>query len=171
MAENMQFGCSIVAAGRQMQMKYESVMALTDPVCPWQPRSLIKGLHDWLGWNSFLEDGFSAPWVEHRAHHINGANFTCLANFWARGLILRLLQMTHAQLIYRNSTIHAATKEGRTAAAHETILRTMKEFLHTTQNSFWRSIVISSPQTLLRLHLAPLKINRSGMLKSTLLLE
>jgi len=43
----------------------------------------------------------------------------------------RLLQMTHAQWVYRNATAHLEVKEGRTAAAHETILlATMEGFLH-----------------------------------------
>ena len=39
--------------------------------------------------------------------------------------------MTHAQWAYRNATVHLEVKEGQTAAAHETILETMKGFLHT----------------------------------------
>jgi hypothetical protein len=39
--------------------------------------------------------------------------------------------MTHAQWAYRNATVHLEVKEGRTAAAHETILGTMECFLHT----------------------------------------
>ena len=39
--------------------------------------------------------------------------------------------MTHAQWVYRNATAHLEVKEGRTAAAHETILlATMEGFLH-----------------------------------------
>jgi hypothetical protein len=37
----------------------------------------------------------------------------------------RLLQMTHAQWAYRNTTVHLEVKEGWTAAAHEMILETM----------------------------------------------
>jgi hypothetical protein len=88
-------------------------------------------LHDRLGWDSFLEGQFSALWVEHRASYIMQANLICSTNFWACGLMHRLLQITHAQWFYRNSTIHLAVKEGWTAAAHETILGTMDEFIHT----------------------------------------
>jgi hypothetical protein len=42
-----------------------------------------------------------------------------------------LLQMTHAQWAYRNATVHLEVKEGRTDAAHETILEIMEGFLHT----------------------------------------
>jgi hypothetical protein len=43
----------------------------------------------------------------------------------------RLLQMTHAQWAYRNATVHLEVKEGRTAAAHETILKIMDSFMYT----------------------------------------
>jgi hypothetical protein len=43
----------------------------------------------------------------------------------------RLLQMIHAQWAYRNAAVHQEVKEGRSAAAHETILGTMEGFLHT----------------------------------------
>ena len=43
----------------------------------------------------------------------------------------RLLQMTHAQWIYRNAMVHLEVKEGRTAAAYETMLERMKLFLYT----------------------------------------
>jgi hypothetical protein len=52
------------------------------------------------------------------------------ADFWAQGLI-RLMQVTHAQWAYRNATVHLEVKDGRTDAAHKTILETMEGFLHT----------------------------------------
>jgi hypothetical protein len=39
--------------------------------------------------------------------------------------------MTHAQWTYRNATVHQEVKEEWTAAAHETILKTMGGFLYT----------------------------------------
>jgi hypothetical protein len=43
----------------------------------------------------------------------------------------RVLQMTHTQWAYRDATVHLEVKEGQTAAAHETILGTMEDLLHT----------------------------------------
>ncbi len=88
-------------------------------------------LHNWLCWDSFLEGQLSILWAKHRAHHIKQVNLKCLANFWARGLMRRPLQTTHAQWIYRNSTNHLAIKEGQTTVAHVTILGIMEGFLHT----------------------------------------
>jgi hypothetical protein len=62
--------------------------------------------HDRLGWDCFLEGRLCALWVEHRARHIKRSSLTRSANFWARGLIRRLLQITHAQWVYRNVTVH-----------------------------------------------------------------
>ncbi len=39
--------------------------------------------HDRLGWDCFLEGLLCALWVEHRAQHIQRANLTQLADFWA----------------------------------------------------------------------------------------
>ena len=87
--------------------------------------------HDWLGWDCFLEGRLCALWVEHRARHIKRANLTRSADFWARGLMQRLLQMTHAQWVYPYATVHLEVKEGCTVVAHEAILATMEGFLHT----------------------------------------
>jgi hypothetical protein len=48
----------------------------------------------------------------------------------------QLLQMTHAQWAYRNTMVHLEVKDGGTAAAHETILETMKGFLPLIQSNF-----------------------------------
>jgi hypothetical protein len=94
--------------------------------------SLLKpGFHDRLGWDCFLGGHLCALWVEHRARHIKRANLTRSVNFWARGLMQRLLQMTHTQWEYRNATLHLEVIEGRTTTAHETILPTMEGFLRT----------------------------------------
>jgi hypothetical protein len=58
--------------------------------------------YDHLGWGCFLEGHLCALWVEHRAQHIQRANLTQSADFWAQGLMQQLLQMTHAQWAYRN---------------------------------------------------------------------
>jgi hypothetical protein len=87
--------------------------------------------HDRLGWDCFLAGQLCALWVEHRAWHIQRANPTQLADFWAQELMQRLLQMTHTQWAYRNAMVHLEVKEGQMAAAHQTILETMEDFLHT----------------------------------------
>jgi len=106
------------------------IRTLTSLLKPGSKLGVELRFHDRLGWDCFLEGRLCALWVEHKARHIKRSSLTRSANIWARGLIRRLLQMTHAQWVYRNATVHLEVKEGRTTAAHETILATMEGFLH-----------------------------------------
>jgi hypothetical protein len=54
---------------------------------PYSRLGVEARFHDRLGWDCFLEGRLCAPWVEHRAQHIQQANLTRLADFWARGLM------------------------------------------------------------------------------------
>ena len=106
------------------------IRTLTSLLKPRSKLGVELRFHDRLGWDCFLEGHLCALWVEHKARHIKRFSLTRSANFWARELIRRLLQMTHAQWVYRNATVHLEVKKGRTTAAHETILATMEGFLH-----------------------------------------
>jgi hypothetical protein len=86
--------------------------------------------HDRLGWDSFLEGWVCALWVECRSAHIRPEKQIRSADFWVRGLMPCLLQLTHEQWIYRNATVHLKVKDGLTVAQHETILTTMEAYLH-----------------------------------------
>ena len=48
---------------------------------------------------------------------------------WAKGLIQRLLGITHRQWLYRNAVVHFKGPDGYTHAEHEQILTKMKDFL------------------------------------------
>jgi hypothetical protein len=67
--------------------------------------------HYRLDWDCFTKGQLCALWVEHRAQHIQWANFTQLADFWARELMQWLLQMTHTQWAYSNASVHLEVKE------------------------------------------------------------
>jgi hypothetical protein len=43
----------------------------------------VEAWHNRLGWDCFLEGQLCALWVEHRAQHIQWANLTQSADFWA----------------------------------------------------------------------------------------
>ncbi len=77
----------------------------------------------------------------------------------------QLLQMTHAQLAYRNAMVYLEVKEGWMAAAHKAILKTMESFLHTNPEQLLEDIVICSSLTLLPLPLVLPSINWSGSQK------
>jgi hypothetical protein len=87
----------------------------------------------------------------------------------AQGLMQQLLQMTHAQWAYRNTTVPLEVKDGLTAAAHETILETMEGFLHTDPEQLLEGIVTCYFLTLLPSSLVLPKIHWNGSQKSTLL--
>ncbi len=125
--------------------------------------------HDRLSWDCFPEGQLCALWVEHRAHHIHWANLMQSVDFWAWGLMQRLLQITHAQWAYRISTVYLEVKHGWTAAAHKTILETMEDFLHTDPEQLLKDHVTCYSLTLLSLPLVLPKINWSGSQKKTLL--
>ena len=48
---------------------------------------------------------------------------------WAKGLIQRLLGLTHRQWLYRNAVVHFKGPDGYTHAEHERILSKMQDFL------------------------------------------
>ena len=48
---------------------------------------------------------------------------------WAKGLIQRLLGLTHWQWLYRNAVVHFKGPDGYKRAEHERILSKLKDFL------------------------------------------
>ena len=79
-------------------------------------------LHDKLGWSNFMEGRLSVMWVEHRKDDIRKRKLTRGGDKWARGLMRRLLQMTHQQWLYRNATVHMKIKDGCTLVEHTRVL-------------------------------------------------
>jgi hypothetical protein len=79
-------------------------------------------LHDTLGWSNFMEGRISVMWVDHRKNDIQGRKLRRGWDSWARGLMRRLLQMTHQQWMYRNATVHLKIKHGCTAVEHRRLL-------------------------------------------------
>ena len=51
------------------------------------------------------------------------------ADYWARGLISRLLEIVHQQWLYRNATVHMALQDGLPQAKHEEILAQIENCL------------------------------------------
>ena len=58
---------------------------------------LLAESQDIIGWQRFMEGMISKEWVEIQKDHYNlfGGNVTPLK--WARGLVTRLLEVTHGQ--------------------------------------------------------------------------
>ena len=78
-------------------------------------------LHDALGWTNFLEGRISVMWVELRREDIRVRKLQRNEDSWARGLMRRLLQMTHQQWSYRNATVHLKI-DGCTRIEHNQLL-------------------------------------------------
>ncbi len=96
------------------------------------PESSLKmaaRFHDCLGWDNFVEERICALWAEIRAQEIHTQGLQWGADFWAHGLMRRLLELTHCQWLYCNATVHMLVKDGMTAAQHNLILPRMEECL------------------------------------------
>jgi hypothetical protein len=120
------------------------------------PRSKYKAaatLHDMLGWSNFMEGRISVMWVEHRKEDIQRRNLRRGWDSWARGLMRRLLEMTHQQWRYRNATVHLKIKDGCTAVEHRRLLEEINQCLD------------SDPEELLREHKQLLFTNFKNLAK------
>jgi len=74
-----------------------------------------------------LEGRVCASWFHLRQDDILKRKLRRSAGKWMKGLMRRLLQITHQQWTYRNATVHLKMKDGRTTAQHETILSEILE--------------------------------------------
>ena len=61
---------------------------------------------DAIGWRRFMEGMISKEMLEIQQHHItlSGSSWTLAA--WAKGLVVKLLETTHGQWLYRNVHVH-----------------------------------------------------------------
>ena len=65
-----------------------------------------------------------------RHHEIEVDNLRTTAEYWSRGLIRRLVQITHRQWIYRNSTVHHKVHGSLSQAQHDHLMDTIEDYLH-----------------------------------------
>jgi hypothetical protein len=75
----------------------------------WEQRFRLLALsQDAIGWRRFMEGMISQEIIDIQADHMYGVD-SCLALApWARGLIVKLLEATHGQWLYRNVKVHDA---------------------------------------------------------------
>jgi hypothetical protein len=85
-------------------------------------------LHDALGWTNFYRRAQSVMWVELRREDIRVRKLQRNEDSWARGLMRRLLQMTHQQWSYQNATVHLKI-EGCTRIEHNQLLEEIDQCL------------------------------------------
>ena len=87
---------------------------MTSLLKPESSLTLLAKFHDKLGWDSFIEGRVCKLWLEVREKDIQTSNVRTTAEFWARGLIRRLLELTHQQWLYRNAVVHYKSSDGLT---------------------------------------------------------
>jgi hypothetical protein len=67
--------------------------------------------------------------VELRAQDLVKRKLERSANFWAQGLMHKLLETVHQQQLYHNATVHLKIRDGMTALQHKVILVRIAECL------------------------------------------
>jgi hypothetical protein len=105
------------------------------------PRSKYKNaaiLHDLLGWSNFMEGRIGNIWVHMRKEDIRSRKLLRGGDKWARGLMTRLLQMTHQQWLYRNATVHLKIRDGCTVVQHKNLLKEMGQCINTDPEDLLR---------------------------------
>jgi hypothetical protein len=95
-------------------------------------------IHNKLGWDNFFEGQIAAIWVEHRVDNICNRKLKHGGGKWARGLISKLLQITHQQWMYRNATVHLKIKDGCTVVQHQQALDNIERCLDTDPEEMLR---------------------------------
>ena len=95
------------------------------------PFAVLARRHDRLGWKNFLEGRIVTDWEELQARHYRRFGLQRSSKRWARGLVQRLLQITHRQWTYRNSTVHIKTHDNLTEAQHHALLQRCEDLLWT----------------------------------------
>ena len=90
---------------------------------------LAAEYHNRLGWDNFLKGQISALWVELRARDIHDRRLERNVDYWACGIMRRLLKMVHQQWLYCNATVHMSLQDGLPRDKHEQILTRIKHCL------------------------------------------
>ena len=61
---------------------------------------------DTIGWRRFMEGMISQEIIDIQADYMHGIESRLALAPWARGLIVKLLEATHGQWLYRNVQVH-----------------------------------------------------------------
>ena len=76
---------------------------------------------DILGWQNFVEGRFLRYMVQLQREYLADRETWLTAESWSRGLIERVLRITHRQWLRRNATIYYRLPDGRTQAEKEAL--------------------------------------------------
>ena len=93
-----------------------------------RPRNLGE-VQDGLGWDCMVEGRIPSMFVRHQRTHLAHTETRMTAKRWARGLIQKLLQMTHKQWLLRNARVHIKRKGDLTEEEHDKLLQKIERMM------------------------------------------
>ena len=93
-----------------------------------RPRNLGE-VQDRLGWDCMVEGRIPSLFVRHQRTRLAHAETRMTAKRWARGLIQKLLQMTHKQWLLRNARVHIKRKGDLTEEEHDKLLQKIERMM------------------------------------------
>lgn len=93
------------------------------------PFKTLARIHDRLGWDCFLEGRICSLWVHARDQDIACTTLRFDADFWGRGLIRQLQQLTHRQWVYRNMVVHSNVGGNLSAKQHDQLVERVDALL------------------------------------------
>ena len=116
-------------------------------ICQDQDSSLqaMARSQDVIGWRRFMEGMISRRIVERQRDHLRCKGIQWQLNRWASGLVVRLLEITHGQWLYRNVVVHdrIGQQAGSRWCARNGFWRTLKSNRARERKDCWRSTDIS----------------------------
>ena len=88
--------------------------------------------HDKLGWDNFVEGRILVVYVDMMRYHyfVHPSRYKN-AEWWAKGLMRRLLGITHRQWLHRNANVHIKKRDGKTQVQHEEIMDKVRDLIYT----------------------------------------
>jgi hypothetical protein len=84
---------------------------------------------DCIGWRRFMEGMLSAELIELQKYALVEATSRLTIDKWAKELVIRLLEITHGQWIYRNVLVHDRTSGDLASKQKEEIRRALEDQL------------------------------------------
>jgi len=105
----------------------KSMMDCSPPAC----YTALARAHDRLGWDNFVEGRICTAYLDAFQEYADDGTSPYSIDNWGRGLVERLIQLSHAQWIFRNSHVHFKKLEGMTRAQHEDIFQKVKDLMWT----------------------------------------
>lgn len=90
---------------------------------------------DSIGWQNFLEGKVSRRWRDLQEQYFLERGSSRLSEFWASGLVKRLLELTHSQWKFRSDYLHERNQQGlKRAEAAKLVASIQEQFALGTTN-------------------------------------